>query len=151
MRADVHEEFQRLIDESLAAGITPEKERSLLEHLHACAPCQEYLETSNRVIATLSGFSFEVDPNLPAKVSAAVAVRAKQMETARPNRRRLVVGFILALALTVVGSFLDLQFGSLLAGFFDIRRMQVRHGVLAFSIVPSLGVLLLFPLLTLLS
>ena len=59
--------------------------------------------------------------------------------------------FLLALALTVVGSFLDLQFGGLLADLFHIAPMQLRHGVLAFSIVPSSCVLLLFPVLTLLS
>src|ERR1700761_3193820 len=55
MRADIHEQFQRLIDESLAGGITAEKERALRDHLHNCAPCQEYLSASNRVITSLSG------------------------------------------------------------------------------------------------
>ncbi|HEY4358059.1 MAG TPA: hypothetical protein VGN16_20090 [Acidobacteriaceae bacterium] len=155
MKADLHEEFRRLIDESLAGAdtteSTTENDRALREHLHTCTSCQEYLSASNRVIAGLSGFSFEVDPNLHAKVSAAITLRAQQLEAARPNRRRLIVGFLLALALTVVGSLLDLQFGSLIAGFFDVQSALVRHGVLAFSIVPSLCVLLLFPVLTLLS
>jgi hypothetical protein len=49
------------------------------------------------------------------------------------------------------GSFVDLQFGRLIAAVFDIQRAHVQQGLLAFWIVPSLCVLLLFPLLPLLS
>jgi len=49
------------------------------------------------------------------------------------------------------GSFVDLQFGRLIASVFDIQRTHVQQGLLAFWIVPSLFVLLLFPLLPLLS
>jgi hypothetical protein len=49
------------------------------------------------------------------------------------------------------GSFVDLQFGDLIASAFDIQRAQAQQGLLAFWIVPSLCVLLLFPLLPLLS
>jgi hypothetical protein len=49
------------------------------------------------------------------------------------------------------GSFVDLQFGGLIASVFDIQRTLVRQELLAFWIVPSLFLLLLFPLLPLLS
>jgi hypothetical protein len=49
------------------------------------------------------------------------------------------------------GSFFDLQFGRLIASAFDMQRMQVQQGLLVYWIVPSLCVLLLFPLLPLLS
>jgi hypothetical protein len=49
------------------------------------------------------------------------------------------------------GSLVDLRFGDVIASVFDIGRMPVRQGLLAFWIVPSLCVLLLFPLLPLLS
>jgi hypothetical protein len=45
----------------------------------------------------------------------------------------------------------DLRFGDLIASVFDIQRMQLRQGLLAIWILPSLAVLLLFPLLPLLS
>lgn len=151
MSADIHAEFQRLIDESLIGTITPERERSLREHIHQCSACQEYLDANTRVVAALSGFSFEVDPALHAKVSAALTQRVQQMEAVRPTRRRLMIGSVLALVLSAAGSVLDLQFGRLLASFFDRQSTLVWHGVLAFSIIPSLCVLLLFPLLTLLS
>jgi hypothetical protein len=56
-----------------------------------------------------------------------------------------------AVVLTMGGSFVDLQFGDLIASVFDIQRAQVQQGLLAFWIVPALFVLLLFPLLPLLS
>jgi hypothetical protein len=44
-----------------------------------------------------------------------------------------------------------LQFGGLIASVFDLQRLQLRQGLLAFWILPSLCFLLLFPLLPLLS
>ena len=145
MNIDYHERFQHMIDESLAGGISAEREQSLREHLDTCAPCQEYLSASNRVIAGLGGFSFEVDPTLNARVLASLR------RPAQPGRRRWAVISAAAVVLTMGGSFADLQFGDLIASVFDIQRMQVRQGLLAFWIVPSLFVLLLFPLLPLLS
>jgi hypothetical protein len=56
-----------------------------------------------------------------------------------------------AVVLTMGGSFVDLQFGDLIASIFDKQPLQVQQGLLAFWIVPSLCVFLLFPLLPLLS
>jgi hypothetical protein len=151
MNIDHHESFQRMIDESLAGAISAEREQSLREHLDTCAPCQEYLSASNRVIASLGGFSFEVDPTLDARVFASLRLRAQQVRTAQPSRRRWVLISLAAVVLTMGGSFVDLQFGRLIASVFDIERTQVQQGLLAFWIVPSLCVLLLFPLLPLLS
>ena len=90
MNIDHHESFQRMIDESLAGAISAEKEQSLREHLSTCAPCKEYLSASNRVIAGLSGFSFEVNPTLNARVLAALKLREEQVRAAQPGRRRLM-------------------------------------------------------------
>ena len=151
MNIDHHESFQHLIDESLAGAISAEREQSLREHLGTCAPCQEYLSASNRVIAGLGGFSFEVDPTLNARVLVSLRLPAQQVQAAQPGRRRWALISLAAVLLTMGGSFVDLKFGSLIAAVFDIQRMQVRQGLLAFWIVPSLFVLLLFPLLPLLS
>ena len=145
MNIDHHETFQHMIDESLAGAISAEREQSLREHLGTCAPCQEYLSASNRVIAGLGGFSFEVDPSLNARVLASLR------RPAQPGRRRWALISVAAVVLTMGGSFVDLQFGGLIASVFDLQRTQVRQGLLAFWIVPSLCVLLLFPLLPLLS
>ncbi len=151
MNIDHHESFQHLIDESLAGSISAEKEQSLREHLDTCAPCQEYLSASNRVIAGLGGFSFEVNPALNASVLASLRPRAQQIQAAQPGRRRWGLISVTAIVLTIGGSLVDLQFGSLIASLCNMQRMQVRQGLLAFWIVPSLFVLLLFPLLPLLS
>ena len=151
MNIDHHESFQHMIDESLAGGISAEREQSLREHLDTCAPCQEYLSASNRVIAGLGGFSFEVNPTLNARVFASLRLRAQQVQAAQPGRRRWVLISLAAVVLTMGGSFVDLQFGRLIASVFDIQRIQVRQGMFAFWIVPSLFIFLLFPLLPLLS
>jgi hypothetical protein len=151
MNTDHHQSFQHMIDESLAGGISAERERSLREHLDTCVPCQEYLSASSRVIAGLGGFSFEVNQTLNARVLASLRRPAQRVQAALLGRRRWALISVAAVVLTMGGSFVDLQFGSLVASLFDIQRMQVRQGLLAFWIVPSLCFLLLFPLLPLLS
>ena len=151
MTSDRHEVFQRMIDEALAAGAPIPDEQSLRDHLRSCSECQEYLNSGTRVIASLGGFSFEVDPALQSKVFESISERVQQVQAAPFNRGRWALICTLALALTIAGSFLDLQFGSLLASFFDIQSMHVRQGLFAFWIAPSICLLLLFPMFPLLS
>ena len=91
-----HESFQHMIDESLAGGIAGEREQSLREHLDTCAPCQEYLRASNRAIAGLGGFSFEVYPSLNAMVLASQhrAARPPAMGVDRRCRGRTHNGWL---------------------------------------------------------
>jgi predicted anti-sigma-YlaC factor YlaD len=151
MGADSHERFRHMIDETLAGKIPSSQQPSLREHLESCVLCQEYLAASNRVVAALGGFSFEVDPTLNEKVSAMLQRRAQQIQTTQPDRRRWVLSSVLALLLTTVGAFLDLRLSGLIASVFDLQRMHVQQGVIAFWIIPSLCLFLLFPLLPLLS
>lgn len=151
MQSDNHKLFQRLIDETLASGTPVEEDRLLREHLDSCASCGEYLSTSSRAIASLAGFSFAVEPRLYEKVSASLSQRAQQLEVRLCSRRQWAVSSVAAVVLTMGGSFVDLKFGKLVASVFDIQRLQMRQGLLVFWIVPSLCILLLFPLLPLLS
>jgi hypothetical protein len=151
MRSDDHESFQRRIDETLAHDVTVGEEESLREHLQSCTQCQEYLAAGTRVIAGLGGFSFDVDPALQEQVCAAISLRAQQIESGQPNRRRIAWICMIALVLSAAGSFIDLQFGGLIASVLDMQRTQVRHGLLTFWILPSFCFLLLFPILPLLS
>jgi hypothetical protein len=144
MKNDQHETFRHTIDESLAGGISAERERSLRVHLGTCARCQEYLSASNRVIEGLRGFSFEVGPTFNPRVLSANGQPSRQC------RQRWTLSNVAAVVLTVGGSFVDLRFGDLIASIFDIQRMQLRQGLLAFWIVPSLCIFALFPLLPLL-
>ena len=146
-----HEHFRNMIDEALVAGTSASPQPLLNEHLHSCAECREYMETTTRAIASLGRFSFEVDPALQAKVSDAITLRAQQLQPVRFSPDRLVMICMLAIALTIGGSFFDLTFSGLLASVLDLHSTQLQHGLLTFWIIPSLCLLLLFPLLPLLS
>jgi hypothetical protein len=171
-----HETFRHMIDEGLAGGLSADREHSLREHLDSCVPCQEYLSASNRVIAGLRGFSFHVDAALNARVLTALSGNTRKTGTprppvatgsssfwrhglvrfalgqgAQPSRRRWLLSSAAAVVLTISCSLVELRFGDLIAAAFDMQRLQLRQELLAFWIVPSLCVLLLFPLLPLLS
>ena len=151
MQSDNHKLFQQMIDETLASGTPVQEDRTLREHIQSCAVCEEYLNSSTRAIASLAGFSFEVDPMLHAKVSASLSRRAQQLEATPLSRRRWVFACIGAFVLTVAGTLLDLQFHSLIAAFFNVPDVHVQQGLLHFWIVSSLSPVLLFLLLPLLS
>ena len=151
MQSNNHKLFQQMIDETLASGAPVQEDRALREHLQSCAVCEEYLDTSNRAIASLAGFSFEVDPMLHAKVAASLSRRAQQLGATPLTRRRWAFACILAFVLTIAGTFLDLQFGSLIASWFNVPNLHAHQGLLSFWIVPSVSPVLLFLLLPLLS
>lgn len=142
-----HASFCALIDKSLAGAASPAEEQSLREHLAACAPCAEHLETTRRAIAGLEGFSFALGPALDNKVLAAVAVRAQQLETSRVRRRQMGWGALLALLLTAVGSLAASRLGGLAAPALHLDAGLMRFGLIAFWITPSVFVCLLLLLL----
>jgi anti-sigma factor RsiW len=148
MNLDHHEIFQRMIDQTLAGVISTEKEQALHEHLSTCASCKEYLSASNRVIAGLSGFSFEVNPTLNAKVLAALRLQMQQERAARPHRRRFIrpytvsvkvwAAFAVAVTMSIVGSTLLYQMVKYLTVPVHFNNAQVQAGVLVFWLLPSL-------------
>jgi hypothetical protein len=148
MNLDRHETFQRMIDQTLADVISAEKEQSLREHLSSCASCKEYLGASNRVIAGLSGFFFEVNPALNAKVLAALRLQMQPDRAARPHRRRFIrpytvslkvwAAFAVALSMSIVGSALVYQVVKCLTVPIHFDSAQVQAGVLVFWLLPSL-------------
>jgi hypothetical protein len=148
MNLDDHESFQRMIDQSLAGAISAEQEQSLREHLSTCAPCEEYLSTSKRVIAGLSGFSFEVNQALNARVLAALRMQMQQDRAAQPRHRRFMrqhtvslkvwAAFALALSMSMVGSALVYQVAKYLTVPMHFDNAQVQAGVLVFWLLPSL-------------
>ena len=147
MGAERHLDFEQRIDRGLAGAGTVEEQRAVEEHVAECSACAEYLSVSRRAVAGLKGFSFEAGPGLNARVMAAVRERAEQMDA----RRRWVRLSAVALLLTVLGTVVDLQVGRWAAGFFGLPSMAVHHGLMALWIVPSFGLLVLFPLLPLLA
>ncbi len=151
MSGERHLDFEQRIDRSLAGAGTTEEESLLGEHVGACEACREDLGASRRAIAGLHGFSFEGGPALQAKVAAAVRLRAREIEERRAHVRRWMGMSVVALVLTLVGTVVDLRVGHMAAAFFDLQPVAVRQGLLALWIVPSFGLLLLFPMLPLLA
>jgi anti-sigma factor RsiW len=151
MQTDRHQSMRHIIDRSLAGEISSREQQSLREHLHECAACQKYADDSRRAVAGLGGFSFAANPDLQAKVFAALAQRSQQLEAAQPGRRRIVRTCIIALLLTVVGSLAALHLGGPLAGLFNLQPSQAQAGVLALWVLPSLCFSLLLPVVLLLS
>ena len=151
MKTDPHAIIREVIDKTLARGASPEDAPSLQEHLAVCAQCQEYRSAGTRIIASLGGFSFDVDPELQQKVFWSLSVRAQQLETAQSHRRRIMWGCVGALLLLMTGSWVALEFGNLVAGALNLPPMQVQRLLLALWVLPSLCLSLLFPVLPLLS
>ena len=150
MQTDRHEVFERTIDAQIVAGISAAEEVSLAEHLEGCAVCRAYLGRTKRAIASLDGFAFEVDRSLDAQVCAAITLRAEAMERTRWSVGRVAWMVLLAGVLTGAGSLVEFALSGWLAPVLEIGRVQVQRALLHFWIVPSLWVLLLFPLLPLL-
>jgi anti-sigma factor RsiW len=142
-----HASFCALIDKSLAGAATPQEEQTLRQHLTACAPCAEHLDATRRVVAGLEGFSFDPGPALDSRVHAAVALRAQQLETSRIRRRQMGWGGLVALLLTILGSLVASRLGSLAAAALHLDPAQMRLGLAAFWITPSLFVCMLLLLL----
>ncbi|NYF91448.1 zf-HC2 domain-containing protein [Tunturiibacter empetritectus] len=146
MNINHHDTFQRMIDESLAGVLSAEKEQSLREHLSTCATCREYLSASNRIIAGLSGFSFEVNPTLNARVLAALRLQAKEgrgilaRDTGAMRQHSVPfknwAAFAVALSMSFIGSALVYRMATRLGVHFDTA--QVQAGVLVFWLLPSL-------------
>jgi hypothetical protein len=151
MIRDHHDGLQRMIDESLAGALSAEKEQSLRDHLATCAPCLEYLSANQRVIAGLTGFSFEVNPALNARVLAALQLQAQPARAghagaAQPDRRltrqhnvqfKVWAAFAVALSLSFAGSALMYRVARLLTVPTHFDTAQVQAGVLVFWLLPS--------------
>ncbi len=151
MQTDRHESICHLIDESLAGEISGQEEQSLRKHLLTCAACRQYLDASNRAIAGLGGFAFETDPNLPDIISAALTLRAAQLESQQLSHRQLAWSYVAALVLTLAGSFAAMQLDDRFATVFSATHQQVQLGLIALWIVPSACFCLLLPTLPLMS
>ena len=145
MQTNRHEQTA-LIDKLFAGAITPQEERSLREHLRECTACQQQMDASQRTIAGLSGFWFEVNPNLSAQVHNAITQRVRELEIQHGKYRSLKT-FTAALTFTVIGSLLAWSFTGPLAGSLNLTTSQLQLGWLFFWVAPSL----LFSLLILIA
>jgi hypothetical protein len=153
MQGDRHQEVCRIIDQSLiaTASVAPsiEDAQILREHLLTCAQCNAYLEASRRAIATLGGFAFEVDPGLHGKVLAALTMRAEQLDRRQKRSQPTWWHCLVAVVLTVAGSFVVSDAGRTVSAAFHIAPKEMGTGLMAFWITPSICFCLLFFILPL--
>ena len=153
MPTDLHDAMRHIIDKSLVGEASAPEQQELRKHLLGCATCQKYASDTRRAIVGLNGFSFApfaADPGLQAKVHESLALRAQQLQAAQPGRRRIVQVSIVALLLTVLGSWGALHVGTPLAALLHLEPAQAQTGVVALWIFPSLCFALLLPVLLLL-
>jgi anti-sigma factor RsiW len=150
MQTDLHETMRQIIDKSLVGEALPQEQQELRKHLLACAACQKYASDSRRAIVSLSGFSFAPSPGLTEKVHASLALRAQQLQDARPNRQRILQISLAALLLTIVGTSCAMQVGSPLAAALHLPLAQAQAGLFTFWIAPSWCFSLFLPVLLLL-
>jgi anti-sigma factor RsiW len=143
-----HQVFQRGIDGSLAGALSAEEEQSLRQHLATCPSCCEYLSASNRAIASLGGFSFQVDPTLNARVMAALRLRAEEGRRVlvRPHKQaqrhsvplKNWAAFAVALSLSFAGSGFVYQMAERLAVPTHYVSAQLQAEIVVFWLLPSL-------------
>ena len=150
MTSDCHEHFQQKIDELLVTGEAVEQNEPIRQHLASCALCREYLSLSRRVVAGLADLSFDVDPTGPARISASLRKCVQQMDRSPFVGRRPFWIFALALALTAIGSWIDLRLSDWIAPLFDFQKTQARGEIIRFWIIPAFLLVALFPMLPLL-
>ncbi|HEX4583032.1 MAG TPA: zf-HC2 domain-containing protein [Acidobacteriaceae bacterium] len=150
MQADLHDTMRQIIDKSLVGEASPQEQQALRKHLLACAACQKYASDSLRAIVSLGGFSFAPSPGLTEKVHASLALRAQRLQSAQPSRQRIVRVSIVALLLTIAGTFGAMHVGSPLAAALHLPRSQAQAGLFTFWIAPSWCFSLVLPVLLLL-
>jgi len=146
MHVDLHQVMRQIIDKSLLGELPAHEEQTLREHVATCDSCREYLDNSNRVVAGLGGFSFEVNPELQHKVMASLTRRAQQLELSTEHKPMVWI-YLAALVLTVAGSLVAEQMSGLLGGVLHLQAGPLKSSVVALWIVPSLCFCLLFPVL----
>ena len=143
-----HPSFCALIDKSSwPAQPRPPRSNRCANTWPPVPRAREHLEATRRAIAGMEGFPFAVGPSLDNQVLAAIAVRAQQLETNRIRRRQMGWSALLALVLTAVGSLAASRVGSLAAPALHLDAAQMRFGLVAFWITPSVFVCLLLLLL----
>jgi hypothetical protein len=81
-------------------------------------------------------------------VLASLTLRAQQLQTKPVNRGQMWWGCLVAVLLTAAGSLAASRFGGLVAPVFHVQQAHVRFGLVAFWVVPSLCLCLLFLLLS---
>jgi hypothetical protein len=149
-----HSSICSMIDKSLAGDASVQDEATLRSHLESCSECRDYLALNQRAIASLKGFSFGKGPEAR-DVIAAIVARTEQLDATGDHRLQLWIGCLTAAVLTIAGSFIASRVLRLIALLFPLHTPlnaeRIHFGLIAFWVVPSISICLLFLLLPTLS
>jgi hypothetical protein len=148
--ATVHQSIQSLIDKSLAGDASTSEESTIREHLEACDACRHYQAISQRTIASLKGFSFGKGPEAR-DVVAALMAKSGEFEATKDHQQNVWIGCLIGALLTISGSFTATRVVRLLSEIFPLPSVltaeRVHFGLMAFWVLPSIFICLLFLLL----
>jgi anti-sigma factor RsiW len=105
MKIDPHERARFLIDETLVAGvssrISPDDELWLRGHIEECAQCVRYAKGGAMAVRALHSISFDVDPEMNARVQRAMIARAESRRGQTEPRWRWALAAAAILLLVV--------------------------------------------------
>jgi hypothetical protein len=145
MPSEPHARARLLIDQAMMEGISPDEQHWLNGHSDECAECSRYGELSRRAIRALDSFAFELDPAVALRVENAICGRANRLASNELHRRRLFIGAVAAMLLTIAGSIAMWQPAAWLAGRWNLPSPAWQTGFAMFWILPSI-LLALLPL-----
>jgi hypothetical protein len=146
MPSEPHARARLLIDQAMMEGISPDEQHWLNGHSDECAECSRYGELSRRAIRALDSFAFELDPAVALRVENAIRGRANRLASNELHRRRLFIGAVAAMLLTIAGSIAMWQPAAWLAGRWNLPGPAWKIGFAMLWLLPSilLGILPLF-------
>ncbi len=115
MPFEPHEKARFLLDRTPDEQISRDVQRWLDAHLNDCAECGRYAALTNRAIRALNSFSFDPDPASALQTQDAIRNHVERLAAAESQAHTLLIGFALAMLLTIAGSVLVWQTVSWLA------------------------------------
>lgn len=148
MPTEKHEEMQLLIDKSLGGEMAREENDFLIAHLNSCPECRKYQASAGRIVAALEGFTFEVTPDLNAKVQRSVEELVGELQAARQERRQMRMASFFAFLLSFLGSSVVWPAAGFLAARFSIAPDAMQLTLLVLWVGPSLFSALLLPVVS---
>lgn len=148
MRIENHEEIRLLIDKQLGETLARDEDKFLVEHLESCEECQKYRAGARDVVAAMEGFTFEVAPELNARVHRSMQEAVSQMEAQEQERKQMRVASLFAFVLSFLGSSVVWPVSDFLAARFEISAGVTDLILLLLWVAPSLLVSLLLPVIS---
>jgi predicted anti-sigma-YlaC factor YlaD len=127
-----------LFDQSLLTELSADDHRWLGAHLATCPECSDYTDLSARAVQALDAFAFDLDPAAALRVQNVVRGRAQELAAAEAQTRRLWIGALVAVALTMTGSTLVWPLVAWAAAKWNLPVPALQIGFAALWLLPSL-------------